>query len=119
MEKASGEKASESDLSRIRTMLARLSAKLQEEWQASDGYQSWLKENAKFPNWTQVDPAFRFCVHERDQREAGEAGEKCRLRPFSLFSSAFIIDVERGYGGFFTRFTFDKDGNLIDIGAWE
>lgn len=29
------------------------------------------------------------------------------------------IIVERGYVGFYTVFTFDTNGNLKDIGAWE
>lgn len=29
------------------------------------------------------------------------------------------IEVERGYVGFFTRFEFNNDGSLKDLGAWE
>jgi hypothetical protein len=29
------------------------------------------------------------------------------------------LDVERGWMGFFVRFQFDANGNLVDMGAWE
>lgn len=33
--------------------------------------------------------------------------------------SLIILEVERGYSGFVTCFTFDKYGNFKDIGAYE
>lgn len=30
-----------------------------------------------------------------------------------------VVNVEAGYGGFFTQFVFDADGNLVDMGAYE
>ena len=46
-------------------------------------------------------------------------GVTVRMAPDKKANVGVAVTVERGYSGFTTFFVFDKDGNLLDVAAYE
>lgn len=57
-----------------------------------------------------------FSEHTQEIYSPYEVGT---LIEVSFDSNYWKRDVQPGYPGFYTKFTFDSNGALIQIGAWE